>query len=263
MHRSPYTRPPFKVIAHRGNSCQAPENTIASFRQAVNIGVEFLECDVQLSKDGVPMVIHDSTFHRITSEKNAVEVDQLPLKKIKEFDAGLWFRKRYKGEKIPTLEEFFNLPKKNIGIMLDIKEETVKDCFLAKKVGDLIKETSHHTPIIVGSLSPNILLCLEAYLPEQKFIPIIEKEEQFREFEVIQAKHYALHYSLAKRKKIEELHEKGIEVWVWTVDDKPTAMRLVDRGVDGIITNRPKKMMGMHLAPRVEDHEADAELVKN
>lgn len=249
MSHHHYTRPPFKVIAHRGNSSQAPENTLEAFRQAITIPVDFLECDIQLSKDNTPVVIHDSTFHRITGAKSKEEVDQLNFDQIKTIDAGSWFDEKYHNERISTLEEFLTLPKNKIGMMIEIKAETVTECGLAKIVGDVIKKTHVSSQVLIGSLNPDILLCLEGYLPEQQFIPIVDHWSKYKKFREIPAKHYALYDPLATKKRIAELHERGCEVWAWTVNDKQRALKLMDRGIDGIITNMPKKMMSIHCAP--------------
>jgi glycerophosphoryl diester phosphodiesterase len=243
-HRHP------KVIAHRGNSAQAPENTYIAFKQAIRMRVDYLECDVQLSKDGVPLVIHDGTFHRITNNNTPHSVNALDLEDIKHIDAGSWFDKKFSNQRILTLEELLGLPKGKIGMMLDIKEETVSESGLAQKVGDIILAAKpmfkFFGQVLIGSLNPNTLLCLKAYLPEQKFIPIIAKLELLNEFRSLRAKYYAINRLLASAELIDELHREGAEVWTWTVDDKQEAIDLVAKGIDGLITNQPKKLMTLH-----------------
>ena len=104
---TPELQRPIKIIAHRGNSAQAPENSKASFSQALNLGVDFLECDVQLSKDGVPLVMHDSCFTRITRKLSVHKVDSLNYEEIQRIDAGTWFDKKYSSETVLTLRQFF------------------------------------------------------------------------------------------------------------------------------------------------------------
>jgi glycerophosphoryl diester phosphodiesterase len=134
--------------------------------------------------------------------------------------------------------------------MLDVKEET----FTEKEMANIIKSAldaakihkQNSGTILVGSLCPHLLADLQFYLPDQNFIPIVRSLEDLEAFSKIKAKTFALKYSLASRKLIHRLHEEGHQVWVWTVDDKPLAKRLISRGVDGIITNHPKKMMLLH-----------------
>lgn len=238
------------IIAHRGNSSQFPENSYLAFWEAIQIGVDFLECDVQLSKDAVPVVIHDSTFHRITKNLSSHSVNELDLEQIKTIDAGSWFDPRFSDQRILTLKEFFAMPKGKTGMMLDLKAETISECGLAKIVGDTIVSCAHlypHIgPILVGSLNPNTLLCLEAYLPEQLFIPIVESFENWKDFRAFRAANYAISEALITKEIIEELNGEGRKVWAWTVDDKNSAVRLIEMGVRGLITNHPKKMMALH-----------------
>lgn len=243
----PTKKRPVRIIAHRGDSAEAPENTFASFKKAIGLGVDFLECDVQLSKDGVPMVIHDRTFLRITAGLKRHDVNKLTLAEIRKLDAGSWFDEKFSGEKIPTLEELLLMPRAGIGLMIEVKEETIYECGLANLVGKIIKKVAHcqigQGEVIVGSLNPNLLLCFRAFLPEQRLIAIVESEQRFIEFEEIKVPSMALHYSLCHPDRIQDLQDQGIEVWAWTVDDKSTALQLIHYGIDGLITNMPKKML--------------------
>lgn len=240
-------RVPIKIIAHRGNSAHAPENSKSAFDEALRLGVDFLECDVQLSKDGIPLVMHDGCFTRITRRLSVHKVDSLDYEDIKNIDSGTWFDEKYSSEKILTLRRFLELYREESGMMIDVKDETVKERYLASHVAEVIKdfahEHPHHGPILVGSLNPNVLYCFEGFLPEQQLIPIVKYNHHFAEFAPIPARYYAIFYPLATKKRIAELHEKGIEVWAWVVDDKKIAKKLIANGIDGLITNMPKKML--------------------
>ncbi len=160
-----YTRPPCKVIAHRGNSAHAPENTLIAFKQAIEFKVNFLECDVQLTKDNVPVVMHDKTFHRITAERRRHEVNRMTLEEITNIDAGSWFNEKFSDQRILTLKEFLTLPKGPIGMMLDIKKETVTECDLANVVGDVIKKVK--TP---GSITQTVLILISFFVSRPIFL---------------------------------------------------------------------------------------------
>lgn len=244
----PYERKtPIKIIAHRGNSAHAPENSKEAFSQALDLGVDFLECDVQLSKDGIPLVMHDGCFTRITRKMSVHKVDALDYQEIQNIDTGTWFDERYSSEKILTLRQFFEKFRNNTGLMIDVKDETVKELHLASHVSEVIKEFNHdhphHGPILVGSLNPKILFCFEGVLPEQQLIPIVKYNHHFADFAPLPSRYYAVFYPLATKKRIAELHERGIEVWAWVVDDKKIARKLIANGIDGLITNMPKKML--------------------
>ncbi len=110
---------PVKIIAHRGDSCCAPENTLAAIRSAFDKGAAMIEVDVRWSGDGVPMLMHDETIERTTNGRG--QVNQIPLKKLKTFDAGSWFGPKFKGEKIPTLAEALREAKGRGKLVLDVK----------------------------------------------------------------------------------------------------------------------------------------------
>jgi glycerophosphoryl diester phosphodiesterase len=245
--------PHFKVIAHRGNSSQAPENTLAAFRDAISLNVDYIECDVQLSKDLVPVVMHDSTIHRILAKFEVSEVNELNWEDLKTLDAGSWFDKKFHDQRIMSLKEFLSLPKANVGSMIEIKKDTFREDWMARIAGDIMKVRSRHIigqgPLIVGSLSPDINIWLQDHLPELDFIAIVEEMEDFEIFLKKTRSHYfGLRYNLVTKDLVDFLRSQGKEVWAWTVDDKDTAKKLVDDGVQGIITNQPKKMQSMHLA---------------
>jgi len=100
----PYPNP--LIIGHRGAAGEAPENTLASFLLAVQQGAHAVELDIDLTKDGEIIVIHDDTLDRTTTGKGFIS--ELTLKEIKQYDAGIWYDERFEGEKVPTLEEVFD-----------------------------------------------------------------------------------------------------------------------------------------------------------
>ncbi len=239
-----------KVIAHRGNSSQAPENTLIAFQEAIQMNVDFIECDVQMSKDEVPIIMHDGTLHHIYADAPVHDVDSLLWEEIKHIDAGSWFDKKFSNQRVMSLEEFLMIPRGNVGAMVELKKETIYEQRLAKVVGDVLARIHSHTekghsPVLVGSLNADILLCLETYLPQQNFIAIVHTLDDFDAFLQIRATHYALHYSIATKDVVSWLQDQGKEVWSWTVDDKDTATDLINNGIQGIITNHPKKILHM------------------
>lgn len=240
---------PIKVIAHRGNSAQCPENTRISFLEAIQLKVDFLEGDIQFSRDGVPIVIHDATFYRITQSGSEHPVNALDLKEIQNIDAGSWFDIGFADERILTLEEFLCLPRGNTGIMLDVKEETFTDKEMAKIIRNILFSVGEkrlgHGPILIGSLNSHLLLNLETFLPGQTFIPIVKSTDELDGFQEINSQYYALKHTIVTSQLVDKLHDQGHQVWAWTVDDKNLAKKLIDKGIDGIITNHPKKMLNL------------------
>lgn len=108
-----------KVIAHRGASAYAPENTVVAFERAAALGADYFELDCTLSKDDEIIVIHDDTINRTTDFKGRVK--DLTLKEIKRYDAGSWFSSEFGGERIPTLDEALDVVDRHIGVYIEIK----------------------------------------------------------------------------------------------------------------------------------------------
>ena len=110
---------PVLVVAHRGFSGAAPENTLAAFRKAIEAGSDMIELDIQLSKDGKIVVIHDETLERTTDGQGRVADRTFP--EIRKLDAGSWFGSQFSGEKIPTLQEVLELAKGKVLVNIEIK----------------------------------------------------------------------------------------------------------------------------------------------
>ena len=107
------------VVAHRGHELVAPENTLPSFRAALDLGVEYLEVDMRVTKDGVPVVIHDATVDRTTNGSG--QVTQLTFAEIRALDAGSWFSPEFAGVQVPTVEEVLNAANGRACILADLK----------------------------------------------------------------------------------------------------------------------------------------------
>lgn len=236
-----------KIIAHRGNSSGSPENTKAAFEQAMSFGVDFLECDVQMTKDDVPIIIHDDCFSRVTEKKNLKKINEMDYSEIKKIDLGSWFDKKFSSETILTLEEFLCLTNGKVGVMLDLKEETILNKKQVIKIGCLVKKycnnSNNQSKILVGSLKSEILHVLKEMIPEEQLLPIVEFERHFDEFKYLQVKTYALYYPLVKKNIVDDLHARGIDVWAWVVDDALSAKKLIANGVNGLITNAPQLLL--------------------
>src|SRR5579863_1834901 len=127
-----------EIFAHRGNSGEAPENTLAAFRQVAGVGADGVEFDVQLSRDGVPVVIHDETVDRTTDGKGAVA--GLTLAQLQVLDAGKWFGAAFAGERIPTLEAVLEVFRgASIRVNIELKTNRTPYPGLSQKVIDLVR----------------------------------------------------------------------------------------------------------------------------
>ncbi|MDZ7689984.1 MAG: glycerophosphodiester phosphodiesterase family protein [Balneolaceae bacterium] len=115
----------FIIIAHRGASAYYPENTMAAFRGAVDMGAEMIELDILLSKDGVPVAFHDARLGSHTNGSGRLE--NYTLEQLKQLDAGAWFDAKFTGQRIPTLDEVLEFAKGKIALNIEIKTEAVTD----------------------------------------------------------------------------------------------------------------------------------------
>lgn len=227
------------LIAHRGASVEAPENTLVAIKRAIALQVDCIEMDLRLTKDGIPVVIHDSSLHRTTNAaRRGVCVEDLTLEEVKQLDAGSWFSQDFAGEQIPTLQEVLALDRKGSSLMLEIK----KGMWATEKVvAKIIAELPSADPTIyLGSFEPRIIQALQK--TSFPLIGIAEKPEFIQPFLEMGIVHLALWFRLLESQLFTKLKDKGVMVWAFTVDDPSTAKHLHKLGVDGIITNHPRLM---------------------
>lgn len=228
------------IIAHRGASAIAPENTLCSIQLAINLNVNFVEIDIHLSKDNIPVVIHDPTTKRTTNSLHPSLIHDLTLKEIKSLDAGCWFHKNFTGEQIPSLHEVLSLDFKSSGLMIEIKESPTPP---AKIVSILLKTLSSHKnlpPLKIGSLSPDIVLEIQKQAPNFA-MGIIENNQSLDLFKNLHC--LALWYPLINPMLVKNLHENNTLVWAFTVDNPNIAKFLLSINTDAIITNNPQAML--------------------
>jgi glycerophosphoryl diester phosphodiesterase len=227
----------FDLIAHRGASKIAPENTLSAIRKAIELSVDFIEIDVHLSKDGVPVVIHDAQPERTTNSKLGKLITEMTLAEIKTLDAGSWFGSSFKSEKIPTLQEVLDLKSPSIGLMIEIKKGRSHPKALVHAVYDLINRYTYQKDIIVGSFSPNIIDEIQTNYPNLSLIGIAEDFNMISHFRAKKLPRLALWYKLLTPDLMQKLHEENTNVWAFTVDEIKTAQFLLSIHVDGLITN--------------------------
>lgn len=234
------------VIGHRGNSSEAPENTLVAFEKAIEAGVDFIEFDVHLTKDGVPIVIHDQILGRTTTSGHPLAINTLTLDEVKLYDAGAWFDAKFTGEKLPTLEEVLDKAQDRVGLMIEIKSGSAPEEKLALEVLKVIEKAKlkgKTGPIIVGSFSIPILETIRKKAPEQPIIAIVEHHDQIEKHKINKPEYYALKHTLATPQNISSLQKEGRKVWVWVVDSEPHMNQMLHVNVEGFISNAPKKLL--------------------
>jgi len=239
-------------IALRGDSSPAPENTLAAFKEAVRLGADLVECDVHLSADDVPVIIHDDTVERTTNGKGAVAA--LPCARLRRLDAGAWFSSRFRGERIPTLEEALEWARGRCGLNLEIKGPSGRRRSgaagaggaagrpqVALAVARALRRTGFKEPVIVSSFSPQALRAARAHMPHVRLGHLAS-----RSLRGLRAAHRALglyavhpHVRLAASRRVRLAHRLGLLVLFWTVNDLPLMRRLLALGSDGLMTDDP------------------------
>ncbi len=223
------------VSAHRGDSVSAPENTIPAFESAIASKADYAELDVQQTKDGVIVVMHDSNLARTTGvNKNIWEVT---YDEIKELDAGSWFSKEFTGTKIATLDEVLKLCKDEIRLNIELKP-TGHEVDFEKSVVDLIYENEFESDCVIASMKYPTLVKVKEYAPDLTTVYVTTVA-----YGSIQSLEYADVFSIestfATSSMVNRLHEQGKQVYAWTVNNEDRIQSMIDAGVDNIITDNP------------------------
>lgn len=231
------------VIAHRGDSKAAPENTIPAFESAVRVGSDLVELDYVHTSEGIPIVIHDDTLDRTTNADEIgmtkkIAVASQTLAELQTYDAGAWFDAQFAGTKLPTLEESLDVIQNGSVTLIERKAGDAKTCIdlLERKemVGDVVVQSFDWSYVAdCRKLRPDLVLCAlgSGHLTEERLDEIEETGAQLVGWQFLSL----------KKTDVEAIHERGMKVWVWTVDDPKGWARMIEWGVDGIITNLPAK----------------------
>jgi len=230
------------VIAHRGASGHAPENTLAAFRKAVSLGAAFIETDLQLSRDAHFVAIHDETVSRTTGGQGAVK--DLTLAELRTLDAGSWFGSEFSGERIPTLEEILDFSKKYDAVFyLELKPSGTWGGEHAL-IGAL-RESGEIPRSVVISFDSAILESLRKIEPTLMtgllYDGQIEKPVD-RAVE-IGARQLAVRGDLVTPALLAEARSKDLQVVCWTVNHPAHMRLLIDAGVDGIMSDYPDRLV--------------------
>ncbi len=238
-----------KVISHRGANLVAPQNTIPAFEKSLEIGVDGFETDIHLSADGVPVVCHNYTIDETSNGKG--EVRGMTLEQLRSYDFGSWFHDKFKGTKLPTLEEFLTLSETaDIEIMnIEIKPPLDGNMEIVEKTINAVKAHGLFDKLLISSFSSDVLVeckkvdpaCKTGFLysPDKKFFYKTMLFGYVEFAKKIKADFLHPHFLTVTKRYVKKLHEAGIGVNVWTVDKAAIAQKLLECGVDGIITNNP------------------------
>lgn len=219
------------TIAHRGASFHALENTVDSIKKAIVLKADMIEVDVRLTKDNIPVLMHDTTVNRTTDGKG--KVNKLTLKEIKKFNTD--------GEKVPTLNQLLK-DFKGIRFNLHIKEHSA-----ALPVIKMMYKTRAENRVLLSSFSLKTLKLIKNFNPRLELAMLYKwpLRNHLKIAEELKLNALHPHYLFITRRFVEKAHKLGLKIHPYTVNDRKMIETLINKGVDGIITDDPTLLKGI------------------
>jgi glycerophosphoryl diester phosphodiesterase len=233
----------FLNIGHRGASGACPENTLAAFRKAIDLGADMVELDCQLTRDGEVVVIHDEALDRTTSGRGPVS--ERTLTEIRALDAGSWFSRAFAGERVPTLVEVVECLRGKVTLNLEMKGDADPGRLEVQCLG-ILRSLRFFEATVFSSFSARRVRMLRELSAEARIGVLIEDPSGWPAALALAAElgAEALHPErrLAKPPAVTEAHAHGLELRVWPVNRTAEMESLFAMGVDGIFTDHPDRL---------------------
>lgn len=249
------------IIAHRGSSMAAPENTLPAIEQAVRDRANYIEIDVRLTADGEVVLYHDRSLQRLTGDSR--DVEEMTLEELREVDVGSWFGDAFVGARIPTLAEAFEAVRGRSALMIDLKPASGAEARLVEAVIATLRRETHTRRECLARLAPAAaarcghpdvagetrLAVMSTRLLEE----IKQREPDLRVTLLAQLvmpgtldrrsfDALGLRHNRITNNEIQLARELGYEVHAWTVNDRARMSQMIDLGVDAIITDYPARL---------------------
>jgi len=228
-------------VAHRGAGKLAPENTLAAFKLGASHGYRMFECDVKLSADGVPFLLHDATLERTTNGRGLA--GELPWQALSRLDAGSWHSPEFAGEALPTFERIAcycldNACFLNIEIKPTPGLESQTGMVVANEAARLWKDAA--APPLLTSFQPAALQAAQAAQPQLPRGLLLDQlpDHWLETARQLQCAAIVCHYKLWNADTVSQAKKAGFRTLSYTVNDEASARRLIALGTDGIITDR-------------------------
>lgn len=232
------------IIAHRGASADAPENTLAAFGLAVTHGAEMIECDVHLSRDGHPVIIHDFTLQRTAGLRRLVR--SLTLAELRRCDVGRWFHPRYAGERIPTLNEALAHLKGRVRLNIEIKRGSPYYPEIEARVVEAVTAAGAVETSLISSFESSILTRVRALSRRIRLGVLMTRAASgpgaIRRAVTLKAETVHCTARTITPRFIATAHAAGLLVYPYTVDQEPEMRRMMQMAVDGLFTNHPARL---------------------
>ncbi len=248
----PYQLPPYpQLIAHRGNSGPSPENTRPAIEQAITLGVDMVEVDVRLSRDGLPVLIHNQTLRQTTNGSGRVA--KHTLAELKLLDAGSWKGPQFAGEPLLTLHETLELARHRVGLNLDLKTHSA-----IWRTLEAVRQMNMTDEVIVTGCCWS---CVKTIRRSEARLTVLLNLNQAMDFlarrsakslfrltylsqtRTIRAAGININHHYVDQELIDAAKRLGLSVWTWSVNDEDRLQNLIDLGVDSITTSWPERMM--------------------
>ncbi len=237
---------PVFVIAHRGFSGEAPENTLTAFKKAMDLGVDMIELDVHLSKDGQVVVIHDDTLNRTTNGKG--KVADLTLDELKQLDAGSWFGAQFSGERIPALKEVLESVRGKAVLTIELKQGDLgryRMSDLADRSLEEVERAGMMNQVVFASFDLSAIDRIREKNPRVPVASIYGKAWSLpheatggRPIPLLSCRGTVL-----TEANVSKARQQGTKVFVWTVNTEEQMERFLHMGVDGIVTDYPDRLI--------------------
>ncbi len=222
------------VIAHRGASGRAPENTLEAVIFAIEDGAEWVEIDVQETSDGEVVVVHDSDFMKLAGEN--LSVANGSLEQIRAIDIGAWFGTDFAGAQVPTLAEVLSAAKGKSGVIIELKYYGL-DVQLEQRVVDIVEQVGMSDSVMIMSLSLDGVRKMQALRPDWNYGLLVAQSAG--NLAAIDVDFLAVSSRIATTQLMRRAGKAGKPVYVWTVNDPVSMSRMLSLGVNGIITDEP------------------------
>ncbi len=228
--------PATEIVAHRAGATFAPENTLAALDQAVLDRADWAEIDVQQTKDGVLIVMHDSNFKRVTGYD--ADVWDTDYETVKGLDAGAFFDSDFTGERIPTLEEMLIRAKNRINLMIELKY-TGHEQNLVEETVKLIRTYHMETQCVIVSMNMEILQKVKELEPELKtaYVTALLLTDNY---DLKNIDGYSVETTNLSYAMVAQAHLQGKKVYAWTANSKRTITAIINSLADGIVTDNPE-----------------------
>ncbi|MCR9202002.1 MAG: glycerophosphodiester phosphodiesterase [Planctomycetaceae bacterium] len=222
------------VMAHRGASAAAPENTMAAFELAIEKEADWIELDVQESADGEVVVMHDSDFMKQSG--NPLKVWDARVEQLADIDIGSWFDPQFADQRVARLSEVLDVCRDRIGVNIELKYYGHKDR-LEQRVVDIVEAAGMSDQVKIMSLNKDCVRIAKGLRPDWTCGLLLSVSAG--DLSQLDVDFVAINHSFASRAFIRRAHKAGQKVYVWTVNDTAAMSHMLNRGVDGLLTDRP------------------------